>query len=443
MRKFLSLEGGNSFGNGLALESLSLEEEAVLVDEANTALTEANADMGEADHALDVSEALDDLAVIAEDIDEATPTEVALIENVAQAAVAGTDVGSEEIVPAMESYIGKRISTESLKDTARNIWASIQQLLKRIWKNIEEFFYKIFGSIPAKRRTIKALRDKLDDMSGKVIDQKSFTVSSGVSSITVDDKALKSGSEVKSALDTQVEICKWAFNGYSAHLSKIGENIADAIADFDATKAEDSAKKVLAASTAGSSVPKMPGEKSAGSRFPGRKGDQSAALLGNVSVFVTGNDADMNGLTTLGALEMMRSISASVHRTSTSSKDTAKEVTFTTMTTGDMKAIVDGAEKLLDVMEDWKRGSKFKDNLKARDKLEKATSKAQGSFDKVAKDEDNSSDAAAYFRGCANMNKAFANWVKDPQAALLTQSLTHVNAVLMLVSRSMGQYKTK
>lgn len=99
MRKFLS--------SAVALESavvthssISLEEEMQMVADAAAAIPQIAADLTEIDGVVERSEGLEDLAVIADGIDEASDTEIALINNSAAMAVAGTDVAPSEILGA-------------------------------------------------------------------------------------------------------------------------------------------------------------------------------------------------------------------------------------------------------------------------------------------------------------------------------------------------------
>ena len=190
MRRFLATESYSDFRG-----ELSLEEEQVLMDEAATDAAEVDKDLGESERVIEVSDALEDLAVIADGIEEATPAEAALIETAGDMAVAGTDVQPEEVVPAMESYIGRRIATEGIRETARAIWESIQRWVKSIWEKIEKFFYKLFGVIPGMRKRIAALEKRVDEAVGKKVEEKKVTISSGVASLCIDYKPVKNEGE--------------------------------------------------------------------------------------------------------------------------------------------------------------------------------------------------------------------------------------------------------
>ena len=146
---------------------LSLEEEQIMMSDAADLASEIGQELNECDRIIEVSDALEDLAVIADEIEQASPVEIALIEKAGDMAVAGTDIEAEEVVPSLESFRGKRIATEGLRDTAALIWKNIQEFLKAVWEKIEKFFYNIIGTIPTIRRRLEALAKKIEATESK------------------------------------------------------------------------------------------------------------------------------------------------------------------------------------------------------------------------------------------------------------------------------------
>lgn len=442
-RNILGLEShGSSHGFG----NISMEEEEMLADAAPQDAADAEAEIAAAERTLDVSEALEDLAAVSDGIEEATPTEAALIDTTAQMAVAGTDIQPEEIVPAMEGYVGRRIATEDLRDRAKTIWEAIKRMLKSIWEKIEGFFYKIFGRVPKLRRTIEGLKKKLEDMSGMKKEENTFEYTSGVSMISIDKVPVKNIGGLKMALGNVATAVKWGAETYVPGVTKTGEKIATAISTFDPQDLSGSAKKVAeAANEFGDIV--VPGAQSATidgwDEFTVTKG---AALMGNYHL--EGREiktADAGKATELGKLELLRR--SGIYITATrEKKDQPSEVTFTTPDIGQMEGLLEDAMKVLDDIEKIKRGDIVNKLAKARESLKKACDKASTASDKAGKrkDEEGKDDnqvQAAYYRAMANFNLTYARWARDPMHGLTINALNSVSACCGVVGASIRQYK--
>lgn len=82
------------------LPMISMEEEALLVGEAGEDLAQAEAEITEVERVEDLADALEDLAEVADTITEAQPADLAMVETATRAALAGTDVEVEEVIPA-------------------------------------------------------------------------------------------------------------------------------------------------------------------------------------------------------------------------------------------------------------------------------------------------------------------------------------------------------
>lgn len=90
----------------------------------------------------EIAESLEDLLVVADNISSATPNEANLIEIGGNIAVAGTNANASDIIPSMESYIGGKISLESLTDIKakiKKIWEHIKKTTKEILNRIKEY----------------------------------------------------------------------------------------------------------------------------------------------------------------------------------------------------------------------------------------------------------------------------------------------------------------
>lgn len=150
--------------NNLAIEELptpkkaflSLEEELEVADRANTDANEVRAAIAQADRTLEVSDSMSDLADTVGRITEATPTEIELIDRVAEATVAGTDVDPERVAPAMESYLGKRIATEGFTEQSKKAFEAVMEFVKKIREKIISF-YNQDVALPAQMKRVDDL----------------------------------------------------------------------------------------------------------------------------------------------------------------------------------------------------------------------------------------------------------------------------------------------
>lgn len=437
MRKhFVALEShSTNFG------VISLEEEQIMLDEAAQDAAGATQDLAEAERIIEVSDALEDLAVVADGIEEATPAETQLVELAGQMAVAGTDVQPEEVVPAMEGYVGRRIATEGIRERAHQIWESIQRFLKQIWEKIESFFYKIFGTIPNLRKRIEALEKHVEDAVGRKMEDKKFKITSGVTAFCVDYKPVKNESELTSALKAIDGAAKFTYSDIADKMAKAGESLADIIGNFEPKSAQDQAKKMLdefskinrSVSFSGTNLPSdyMPG-------FTVKAGEQ---LMGNVRLAhrALKDDSDKS---ILGELDRARRTGFDLISAREKAGSTPADFEFQTMSLGGCTDLLKASAKLLDTLEDYKRGKGWKEVKKAKDKLESASSKAASSF-KNLKDSEEADEKAAvpFFKSMLNFNQAYTAWVKNPAIPMLQHSLTSIRAVMVAVEKSVACYK--
>jgi hypothetical protein len=443
MRKFLStaLESqhiGSSHG------ILSMEEEQVMLDEANQSAAAADDDLNDAERLIDVTDSMEDMAVIADGIEEATPGETQLMETVGSMAVAGSELEPEVIVPALESYVGRRISTESIRETAKAIWKQILQNLERVWAYIEDFFYKTFGTIPSLRKRVKSLRDSVDDQAGRQLEDKKIKVSIGVKALSVDHKTPSNEADLKKGLSTMAEAVAHTYGAGMDALASLGETIAKNISDFDPESADRSTKKFVV--EVKQSLKKYVKDSGTNSdRFPGFIAKMQPALPGNVSLVTRepkGGTSDSNDTIDLEYLDKMRR--SGVELVPTSEKDKAVPDSFdmTTMSHSGMTSTLDIIDKMLDNLETFGRGKRAAELKKTKSKLKSASEKAASAMEKAEKSDDAAEKrAAVYYRAQLNFNSAYARWGQSPAVPLLNASLATIRASMAVIQKSLGAYK--
>lgn len=456
MRQLLNsaMEGFHQPGSTLIL---SLEEETSAVAEATAEGAQIDSDLVEADRLADMSDALEDLAVTADAIEgesgdgEPTDNEANLIDTVASAAVAGTDVEASEIVPAMESHGGKRrYSAESIRERARSIWEAIKRVLKQVWDKITSFLYKIFGTLPTMRRRLEELKKRVQDNASKTIEEKKITISTGVASLSANYKTPSNAAELRKNYLTLLTVAKDTFVDDAGVTLKVGEAILDGLQDFDADKAEESASKFYDKVQAEIDKAKKASYTThavSGNRF----GEHVSAamtdpLLGNVSIVVktpTFVQHKAGSGSTLGKLEQLRSFGVEVVQTSEKPKDVPNNFEMSTASNSEMLHLIEDSLELVDVLEKFQRGKKADEMKKLKGKLDTASDKATTSMNKLNNKDDKSETAAIpYYRALLNFNQAYARWVKDPALPMIGHSLASIRAVTNVVQKSLSNYKT-
>jgi hypothetical protein len=446
MRRFMNVAMESFNGDPLGNENISMEEEAIMLDEAGQSAAEVAQDLNEAEHVVQVSDALEDLAVVAGSKEELSPQEAAAMETAGQMAVAGTDVDPDEIVPAMESFkdadgkISGKLAMESFRETARNIWENIKRILKEIWSKIESFFYKIFGTIPRKRKALKALLERVEDTGRKTKDKAKFTVAP-TRYMETGGKVIKTEAELASGLKEVLASAKFVYGGYVTVIKHDGEAIAKALEDFDAEKPQDATDGLVSA-LKGSKGPALPGASSAGgSRWPKYDVKKGHDLLGGMSLFAleVKNSAGTEGL---AFLDHARQAQLELAPSQEKDKANHSSVEFQTIGTAEAESMIKVLEELLDEMESYQRGKAKGEIQKTKSKIETASNKAESAAGKLKEAEDaNERAAVPHYRALINFNLAYARWVQQPTVPFTKLAFGVINQAMSLIERSLTQYK--
>lgn len=427
--------------------AVALEDEEVVQAEAQELAAEIPADLNDAERSIDVAEGLDSVAEIADNIESPQATDVALIQTAADLAVAGSDVPPEEVIPvageALESAIGRRIATESIRETATAIYERLKAFVKRIWEKIESFWHKYFGTLPRLKRNIEAMQKKIDAVTGRKLDSdgKSFDLTSGLRALSVDYKVVKNGAELKSALEFMYKVVKEEVEGQSKVAAKFGKDIAALMNDMDESNIAKQAYEIvkLAGARKKDSIFKNDVSSQYGS---GIRAYETDSLLGSVKLLWKEDDEKEANKTLLGKLERLRRTGVSIVPAGAHDKEVS-DGSFTTLAFGDAEAILGLLGKMVGAMEDFQRGSAYKEIKKAKEELDKAAARASTRIGKIkaGRDDGPSSDNIAMFRSCANLNVSYANWTSGFTTGLASRIVTTSNAVLAVIAKSMAQYK--
>ena len=126
------------------------EEEIAAILAVEELSEEIANDQADVERSIEVADGLEDVATIAENIDQPSPTDIALIQTAANMAVAGTDGDATVLVPAAESITsGKALAAdlrerigyahEGIMDAFKGIGEKLATLGERIGEKLRSF----------------------------------------------------------------------------------------------------------------------------------------------------------------------------------------------------------------------------------------------------------------------------------------------------------------
>lgn len=430
--------------------NISVEEAEVMEETAISQSEELTEEVAEANRMLDVADSMEDLAVVTEPIVEATPAETQLVQIAGDMAVAGSDeVTAEDLVPATESFVGRRIASEAFMDKAREIWERIKQWLKEVWAKVEKFFYNIFGTIPRAKKKLEALEKRIEDIEddGKTLgkDGRTFDLSSGIGSLMVGNAPVKGAKGLLDGLDVTkqaVEKCfsKSTFTGISDAITKGIENF-----NFKNTDGAESSLTALNTALATALDTKgLPGVAVVtDSKFENQTVIALRGVLGGRDlVFRFPKKADTSKTSALQIAEKLRQSRLEFTNTYKTVKE-PDEIKFNTLSLSECRDVIEKCQELLVVMEKFHRGSDRKEILKGKDELIKASERFAKDWDKDFSDEESTTRRAIrpYANALIKYNTFYTTLCVTATQQAFAVTRQSVNAAIMVVSRSLSQYK--
>ena len=431
------------FGTSVAMEEISMEEEALLIQESAGDLAEAEAEIEDAQELADTSDALEDLAMVADGIDEASENEVALVEAGVQLATAGSDLEVEDVAPGLESYVGRRISTEGIKETARAIYEAIIRAVKKFWEKIKAFFRKTVGTLANLRRSAEKLRQRAGECHGKTSKEKQIEVGSEINSLSIDYKAPKTGKAIVDIIDGTGKLLECTLNGLNKDVADIGEKLADALNDFDAddaSAAKASLGKVCGAfGKAGSTnLPASSSLTSVDTRYPAGtdiKYQVVKDIPGNRILVIT--NPDRTSTDPMATAAKLRGIKSHLANCTDKDKDPVTEATISTVTPAEAEKLADKIIDIVATIAAFESGKGRKDADKAKERVEKACAKAKERMEKVKADD---TGVISAYRAGLNLVPTFVHMSGQIPAQMTSVALAASRAAIVVANKSLSQY---
>lgn len=167
-------------------------------------------DIKDLDRAEDISEALEDLAMIASNIDEMTPERVALFQTAANMAVAGTNVDAASILPSMEALKDKTMAMEGFFDTIKTVLSNIGKAIMVLIEKIIDFVKGIFSATVRYTNKLKNLKEKIKELAKQnpLPKEKELSIAGAPLTISIDSKAPKTFEEYTTNFDNTTKYLK-------------------------------------------------------------------------------------------------------------------------------------------------------------------------------------------------------------------------------------------
>lgn len=391
---------------------LSLEEEALVLDQAHRDMTSCTSGLQEVNKQLELSDALEDLAAIAKTIPEASTTELNLIATAGQAGVAGTDNEPELMLPAMEGFQeGKRIAFESLAEKAKTLWKNILAFIARLWEKFMAF-WRINVVVAELKRKIADMRRAIKE--GKVSHAgRAGTFEELVEWFSFEGEHLTTPEKTTAALVESAKVAGFIYDTYANEIEATGQRLVGTLSDFK----PENKDQVLA------SLVQQLGRLNFGGMphaVPeGNDGGFAVAtcqsFLGN-GMLVAKTFKPQAGMHPIQALEGFRNSGIMLER------GDAKKGSVYTIKYGNAKffapkpegapAILQAAETLLGVIENFHAGHAKK--LSAiSEQLKAASEKAVQAFSGTVAG-DGAEEAEREFKAALNLNAMYARWAQVP-----------------------------
>lgn len=436
--------GTVSFEEHEIAEAMDSEELAIEMGENEPEVASIETDIDDAAVLEEKAVALEELAETADGVTEATPSEVELVDLAANLAVAGTTEELEVFEAAegeqvsVETFVGRRISTEGMKEMAKSFWEAIKALVARIWEKILGFWRRITDQVPALVKKAKALAQRAEDARGKALKEKGDKTKLGAEGrlLVVNDAAAKNAGDVLGGLKALGEVADTFLTKHAQRVQTGADAVAGKLAKFDLEKAEESLAsinatgKLVMAKAEFSKMTAVTGDSRFGKDL---KVLRSTYLPGNKAVFAQTLDGAADG-SALGASQHIRSSGVSVMTCSEKPKE-IKDFEVATFSPGDVDQIVDQIVALCEKVKAF--------NTKHLRGLETASGKVKKAGGDIASkiDDKTSIMATKCYNSAAQYHTAFAKWSSSPFTQLTSLILASCNAAIVASNKSLSQYK--
>ena len=431
------------------------EEDAQAAVEASEDLAEAQQTAAELQSMELRALRLEDAAEIIDSVPEADTAHIALARTVADLATDGDDEATDALANpdgvSVESMRGRKMTTEGFKDGARRIWEAIKAFVKKLWAKIEGFFYKHFGRIPRMRKTLKAASEALEAAEGLPMQDKKIEITTGTSQMVIDNVVAKDFKTYTAALANLSGVVDEVFGRYGTAVKDSGEDLTDAINDFDPDKGIEG----LALISLAAMMKTVKNINGFTTKRPGPvyteavKGDYDTAYSGPLPANIrmgyratTEAAAQSRSRDSVVAAAMIaRSVGIFSLRPE-KPKEAPSSISIPTPSPSDVRNAISECEDMLTSMEGFYRGAAFKKIKENNDKMSKASENLSKRVDKINSDDKNA-QMLTYCRQALMFNSSYAQRVMSGFTSVSTVAMGACSFVAAVAHKVRSAHREK
>lgn len=417
------------------------EDEALAFADIVSDLNANQTVIAEIERAEEVRGGLIDLGRVAQSLESADLTQLALIQIASNMATIGTRASCEDIFPTLESAQGTRVSTESLAETAKQLWERILAALKNLVNSFAKFWDSVVGEVERIQAANNRLAARAKGMQGRAITNESVDIGRARTKFEINGTLVKTAPALAKALVIARSQLKVVTGFYVDNVIKCGESLQSA-ASLEKVTAEDYLQATLDAAlhVDYKSMASLIGARPyVDSRFSIGEVVAGMPLLGNRSIFINAEghgQREVVGI--LGLAERCRARRAMLTMSSTGlSQNIGDSNSIQTFSAGDIIGLCREVDAILDMIKSFVRGSK-------RAQLSRLNTGVLNSIDKAQKrlyvpglgDRD-----AVHYRSAARFATAFTSWSQNPHDSLCTHLLSVCRAVILVSNNSIDLHR--
>jgi len=402
---------------------------------------------GELSRATDIALGLENLEFVTRNVSGSKNTDLAFIDTAVGLAVAGSDVSTEELLPSLESNDDGTISTEAIKNIAKSVWDAIKNAVLKMWRKIAEFWKWLTDSVPGVRKAAVKLRDRAEASVGKSTDKSKVELGREIFTLSVDENAPSSGSDIASGLGKLLEVTNAVYNEYAKGVVEAGVEQAGIIDKFRVdtkANAELDIQALIAASEMGTAISAVSrvvkDAVGADTRFVDTKDMKKVDLLGNESLFLTSRHITA-GRTVLEQAAASRKIRLELKNTKQKPGKAKESGSISIITPEEVIGMADSIIELCDGIIEYNKSSNFKKAEDAGDKMKKATDGLESTYKSASKDEDFDNEIKPYYNSALSFNTAFVRLNGSTQLSLTKHVVAVSRAAMTACSKSLSLHK--
>jgi len=383
-----------------------------------------------------IRDSLEQLANCTRSMESITPSERTLIEIASNMALAGSGKTYTTFYPSLEDINSLTVSNEAISDMVKNLLTRILKALAELAKAFLAFWSKIFSYVSILRRANARMAARADAAIGRGIANKSITLSSELSALTVRGSVPNNAADLVRSLTEGRRQTKVMMNTYVGNVIKVGEDLVKALARPEAMSPEDYLNGAMHAAS-GLRLEFLASALTARQYRDPRFNESVMAappLMGDKSIFIDIPDDDRDTL--LGKAERLRSCKAAVLDTDGNSATIPAEQSFPTVPARMVAQMAEVIEGILGEIENFANGSSGTAITKLTAKLLETTNSAKS----VVFSDDLTQLDTQYYAAALRFNTAFVAWAEGPQNALATLMLSACRGAMIVGNKSLKQH---